>query len=129
MGQFEVKVGDDLITPIIEAKVQAAIVESLGQERGLIERVVAEALTRKVEAEKYSSKRVPWIELVCHKVIREAAEQAIQTWAASHKEAIAEEFVRQLSTKKVSSQVVKAMIAGMAGVAGSKWHFQVELPQ
>lgn len=129
MSQVGITVSDDLVAPIIEAKVQAAIIEALGDERSLVERVVAEALTRKIEPERYSSKKVPWIEHVCQKVIREAAEQAIQEWAASHKEVIAAEFLKQLQSKKVASGVVKTMIDGMASVAGCKWKFSIDMPE
>lgn len=129
MGKIDIAAGDDLIMPIIQQKVQVAIVEALGNERGIIERVVAEAITRKVEKSKYSSVHVPWIDKVCSDVIREAASEAIKEWANSHKQSIADEFLRQLKTKKTSSSVVRAMIDGLVGAVDSKWKFSVELPE
>lgn len=128
-SQVDIKVSQDLIAPIIEAKVQAAIIEALGDERDLIERVVTAALTKKVETDRYSSKTIPWIEKVCNEVVRAAAEQAIKTWAGSQQDRIAEEFVRQLSQQRTSKSVVRAMIDGLADASKSRWKFSVELPE
>ena len=127
--QVEIRIGQDLIAPIIEAKIQAAIIEALGDERGLIERVVAEAVTRKVPEAEYSSRKVPWIEHVCQTVIRGAAETAIRQWAESQQQRIADEFLRQLQQKTTSRSVVKAMIEGMVDASKSQWKFSVQLPK
>jgi hypothetical protein len=129
MSGVGISISDDLIMPILEAKVQAAIVEQLGGQGALIEKVVAEALNQKVEAERYSSKKIPWIQQVCQNVIREAAEKAIREWADGQKEQIAKEFLKQLKTQKTASQVVNSMITGMADVASCKWKFSVNLPE
>ena len=127
-SQVGVTVSENLILPILEAKVQAAIIEALGDERSLIERVVTAALTKKIKPDQYSHKEVPWIEHVCQNVIQAAARDAIEQWAGSQKEAITQEFLRQLKTRKTSSSVVGAMIEGLNAAASHKWKFSVELP-
>ena len=122
----EIKVGNDLIGPIVEAKIQAAIVEALSTETGLVERVVAAKLTSKVRHPNHYED-VTFLDLVCEKVIGEAVEQAIREWASSHKEKLVAELTRQLSTKKHGSRVVSAMLDGFVEATQSNWRLKVEL--
>ena len=122
-----VNIPNDVLEPIISAKIHTAIIEALGDEKGVIERIVSDLLTRQIKPDQYSSKSVPWIEHTCLKVLRAAAEQAIQEWAASKQDELAAEFVRQLQQKTNAKRVVRAMIDGMAEVAGSRWNFSVEI--
>ena len=128
-SKVDIKIGEDLIGPIIKAKIETAIVEAMSDERGVIERVVAEAISKKVEKRKYSSQQITWIEKLCHETIRGAAHDAITEWAETKKEAITKEFLRQLSTKKTSAAVVKAMISGLTACSESEWKFSVDIKE
>ncbi|QDU61272.1 hypothetical protein Pan216_21260 [Planctomycetes bacterium Pan216] len=125
---MEVKIGDDVVKPIVEAKIQAAIIEVLGNEKGLIERVVGSIINRKVKEREYSSNTIPWIEHVCRDVIRDATEQAIQEWAKSNQGVLVEEFKRQFGQKKTHTAMVKAMLDGMIEASASRFRFKVEFP-
>ena len=125
----EIKVSKELIEPVIAAKVQTAIVEALGDKRGVIERMVAEALQAKVKNSQYGYDTVPWIDRVCKDLIQESAKVAIRKWADEQQEKIVAEFVRQLSTKGTARSVVKAMTTGLAEAVACKWRFSVDFPQ
>lgn len=130
MDGVDIKIGDELIRPVIEAKIQAAIIEALSDEKGLIERVVTSALTEKVKtSDSYSSERIPWIEKLCREIVQDSAKEAIRQWAESKKEAITAEFLRQLSTQRTSKAVVSSMIDGLVRASENHWRFKVDFPE
>lgn len=132
--QVDIKVSPDLVRAIIETKVQAAITEALTSERGVVERVVAAALQTKVDNDgkrsAYSSEnKFTYLDYLCRKILRSAAEAAVERWAAERKEVLEAEFLRQLQTKKTSSQLVRACVDGLTTAVKHKWTFMVEFPR
>lgn len=128
MSEIDIKVSKELVGPIIEAKIQAAIVGELSNAGDLVGKVVAQALSQKVKASDHSYNKITFIEKVCKDTIRAAAEQAVKEWASEHQAQITAEFLRQLKQPTTARKVVRAMVGGMAEVAGSKWKFSVKLP-
>lgn len=122
-------VGEDLVTPVIEAKIQAAIVEALGGQGAVIERLVAETLERKVPKGDYGYKQWTLLEKICHETLTKAVEAAVQEWAKSHVEKIKAECLKQITSKKGMSSLVEQMLSGLANVASSHWRLTVSLPE
>lgn len=129
--QVDIKVSEDLIRGIIETKVQAAITEALSSERGVVERVVAAALDTKVnekgERSRYDGdNKFTYLDSLCRRVIRAAAESAIQKWAAEQQAMLEAQFRRQLQTRKVSNRLVRACVDGLTDATEAQWRFKVE---
>jgi len=130
MSEVDIKVSEDLIRGIIETKVQTAITEALSEESSVVENVVTAALTQKVSStgsvSRYATdNKFSYLDVLCKKLIREAAEAAIARWVVSRKEVLEKEFLRQLQTKKTSSLMVRACVEGLTGAVKEKWRFSV----
>ena len=79
---MEVKIDNATLQPIIEAKIQAAILEALsGDTAKMVEAIVAQSLKQK--ADSYGNKTV--LQKTVETVIQDAAKSAIQAWIAEHK--------------------------------------------
>jgi len=131
--QVDVKISEDLVRGIIETKVQAAITEALSPQKGIVERVVGAALSMKVDdtgkrSSYASDNKLTYLEVLCRKVVQAAAESAIEKWAAERQAVLEAEFLRQLQTKKTSSQLVRACVDGLADAVHSRWRFSVCFP-
>jgi len=132
-GQVDIKISDDLIRPIIEAKVQAAIVEALSGDSGLVGKTISNALTMKVDSNgKVSdytcSNKYTYLDYLCKSIIIEAADKAVRRWVEMRKPELEEEFLRQIQTKKTSKMLVRACVDGLANATKNKWRFSVVFP-
>lgn len=132
--QIDIKVSEGLVRGILEAKVQAAIVGVLTKDSSIVEQVVSAALMTKVNGEctrsRYESdNRFTFLDALCRKTIRQAAEAAIQTWAKERQDVLEKEFLRQLQTRKTSSKLVRACIDGLAEATKNSWTFSVRFPE
>ena len=127
-GDVEIQVGKDVIKPIIEAKVQAAIVEALGMEKNLVERTVCAALEQKVDKDgkrsRYDSdNKYTMLEAMCNQYILKAARAALETLLQKQQGKIEEAIVRRMTRDK--SKMVNAFADGMRKSLESSWRFGV----
>jgi len=130
--QVEIKVSPALIQPLIEAKVQAAIIQALGEEAHVVEQVVGAALTQKCtesgkRSEYSSDNKFTFLEAMCRSTIRQAAKDALCTFLATKQDLIRDELVRQLETKKMRSKLVGSIVDGLAKATENKYRFTLEL--
>lgn len=132
--QVDIKISEDLVRSIIEAKVHTAITEALSDKKGVVERVVSAALSRKVNSkgqkpDSYDRDPLTYMEYLCRKLISRATETAIEKWVESRHAVLEAEFLRQLQTKKTSSAMVRACVDGFQEAAKQSWRFQVVFPK
>lgn len=111
-------ISNDLVKPIIEAKIQAAIVSELGKGDGIefINAIVTRALHIKVDyAGRVSSSnydnKYDYLESVCAKLIREATDTALRAWVAEHQPQIQAALKKELS--RSSGKLATAFAAGL----------------
>ena len=108
MIEVNVSIGKDLIAPIIEAKVQAAIVKAISGEQDLVTRFIAQALETKVDKEgrvNSSSYRnnITMLEYMCIDTIQDCAKKAINSWINDNKKEVEKALIAQLKTAKTTS--------------------------
>ena len=125
-----VSVGQDLVAPIIQAKIEAAIVQQLGKEANLVERLVASALTQKVNSRGRVSDRCyenkhSFLALICEQAIHDAARQALEEYINENKPKIVDAMKKQLRASP--AKMAKALIDGVSGSMQSKWSWQVKI--
>lgn len=81
MADMNISIGQDLIKPIIEAKIQTAIFEAMGKSPQMIETAVTAMLMQKVDSQGRPSNSSydtrPFLNLLCDQEIREAAKKAL----------------------------------------------------
>ena len=122
-----VQVGEDLVRPIIESKVQAAVVEGLGKTDDLMRAVISAVIAMKVDREGkpgngYSSD-VTLLHYLCTKAIRETAEAAVREWITTQQPKLKAELVKQLDKQRVS--LAERMVLGLAKSMENSWKFSV----
>ena len=118
-------IGADVIKPIIEAKIRAAIVEAMGGHVGLVERMVAETCRMKVRRDFRPDTTL--LEDVLETAMREAITQAVKEWAENAKSQITKAFVEHMKSKKGTSAIVEAMLTGLTDCLAKSWSFQVNV--
>lgn len=129
--QIDIKVSEDLVRPIIEAKINAAICAGLVDQEKLLQGVASRILNMKVNSD---GKRDPYnysdsltlIQYLAENAIKEAAQAAIKEWAESKKEEIKKSLIEQLKLKKNTSRMVEILMDGIMEVTTSKYRFKLE---
>jgi hypothetical protein len=123
----------DLIKPAIEAKVNAAVMEAMG-ERGmsvLIEKLVAEIMTRKVDDNgKVNSSSycntVPWLSWAVRSTVEETIKETIVKHIADHQDAIKSAIEAEM--RKSKSPLVQSLVSAMAsGLAATCSQYRVNV--
>lgn len=97
-----INIDSEIVRPIIEKRIQAAIIKELGGSDSLIESMVSLALSKKVDRDgkmgKYSSdNKHDFIEAICGKSIRDAAIIAMKEWAENNAEKVKNAVLKELS--------------------------------
>ena len=127
--EVNVQISKELIKPVIEAKIQAAIISELRNIDDLIPKFVEAALVRykvneKGEQDKYSSyNKYSFIEAMCQRTIQQAAKDAFAEFIQERQPQIKAEFMKILQTQKHQKAVVKAMVDGLVGCVEKSWRF------
>lgn len=106
----------DLIKPIIEAKISAAICEHVGDPMLFITKIVGAALQTKVSSEgtvsNYSSdNRYTFLEVITQTAVRNAAKKCVEAWVVENQPLIEKSIVAELNRTKAA--MAKVFAAGM----------------
>lgn len=123
-----IQVGPDVIKPIVEAKIQAALVEALGGNSNIIENAVRAIMYAKVDSEgrfstnNYSGDK-SLIEWTCAKLVKQAGEEAIREYIATKKDVLVAEFKKQFAKK--SKTIAEKMVDGILDSANARWGFNL----
>lgn len=121
-------IGPEVIRPIVEAKIQAALVDALGGNSNIIENAVKAIMYAKVDSEghfstiSYSADKT-LIEWTCYKLVKSAAEEAIREYVATKKDVLVAEFQKQFAKK--SKTIAEKMVDGILESANSRWGFNL----
>lgn len=116
MDSSTIQIPNDVIKPIIEAKVAAAVVEALGGYKPMVELAVAQVLNQKVgddgKPSTYSN-AVPFFKWAMDDCIRRATRAAIEDYFKVHEDLIKQAVTSELSKK--NSPLVKQLVAALTG--------------
>ena len=107
-----VSIGKDIVTPIIEAKIQASIVEALKGTDHLIENAVSRALTQKGKDRNGYTSDKSVLQLLTEEAIQEQTRKALAAWM-EQKQTL---FLKQIeaSLKRQAPQIAEALCDGLA---------------
>lgn len=125
-----IQVSDGLIKPIIEAKIQAAIVSALdGSEKHLIESAIAAILNQKVDEEgkppRYDNGKYTFLQYLCKQAIKAAANDAVREWCETHQKELKDTLLSQM--RKQKSSLANAFVEGLARSIQSQWLFKCDV--
>lgn len=114
MAQPTFNIPNEIITPIIEAQITAAVAQAMSGRVNILETAVNQVLTVKVDDKgspcNYSGSK-PWIDWVVGDAIRKAATEAIQQFVGQHAEQIKQALIKELQKK--NSPLLRSLIDGM----------------
>lgn len=126
------QVSPELVRPVIEAKIQAAIVAELtkGDESGLFAGIVGRVLSQKVDKEGkwdtygYSGSQ-EYIAWLCQGAIQASARKAVKEWVERNQAKFEKQFQQELD--KRSSGFAKVFADGLLKCVASNWNFTVDV--
>lgn len=124
------EISKEIVKPIVEAKVNAAIIEALNGHEQLIEAAVARVLSTKVDSKGnpdtygYSSS-ITFMQWLCKDAITAAAREAIREWITQNRQKMVDEFLKQI--RKKDSMFAKAFVDGLGKAVVSNYRLAVDV--
>lgn len=130
MSGLNLQIDEQLVKPIIEAEVQAAIVRQLEKDHNLIPKMVASAVGLKVDRDGKVSRyqgdnNYTYIEWLCNDAIQKAAHGAMTKFIAENMPLIEAELSKQLTKSKKG--LAAAFVTGLAESMKTRWTFKVSM--
>lgn len=128
----ELKISSEVIKPIIQAKINTAIIEALGGHKDLIESFLDAWMTRKVDSDgkesNYNSTK-PRIDYLLTKMLEEALKESLAELLKQRKGEIALEFAKYFKTKAGSNALMAALQNGVCKSLESAWMTSISFHQ
>lgn len=126
------QIPQDVIAPIIQANITAAIAQALGSSGQVLEKAISTILATQVDAEGKPSNyshhtHKTWLDWAIGDAIRRAAKAAIEENVATLQDALKQQMVAQLTKK--NSPLIKQIAEGLATGAFSpdaiRWRLNI----
>lgn len=133
MSQPTFQIPQDVIAPIIQANITAAVAKALGSSGDVLEKAISTILAMRVDSSgkpsTYSSdSNRTWLDWAIGDAIRNAARAAIEDQVSTLQEALKQQMVAQLTKK--NSPLIKQIAEGLAAGAFSpdaiKWRLTIQ---
>lgn len=125
-------ISKEIVTPIVQTKIQEAVLSAMGGADVLIKKVVDQIITQKVDehgkVNSYSSSnKFSWLDIVVTQQIKEALEIEIREQITKSSASIRAAIVSQLQTKKGANLVASAMLDGLNDTFKSNWSSRISV--
>jgi hypothetical protein len=132
MGDVELKINENLIKPILTAKINEAVIEALGGRDLLIKDIIEHYMRVKVDNEgkvsTYSSdQNRTRMDYLVDQMIKDAMKDAIKTYMDIHKDLLVKELSKFFASKKGSAEILKALSTGVIDSFQSKWTTKIDV--
>lgn len=116
MSNPTIQIPQDVIQPIIQANISAAITQAMGDRTGVVNKVIEQILNVRVDGDgkidTYSSNRsMSWVDWAVGNALRTAAKEAINQAIAEQQDVIKQHIATQLQRK--NSPLIKQLVEGM----------------
>ena len=123
-----VNVPSDVIRPVIQAHVEAAIIAALGDQSELVAKAVSVILGSRVDEHgkpsSYSD-AVPYMTWLARNMVREAATEAMKAWIASHKPQLEKALLAAM--KASMGRTARALCDSIGRTAAEHWRVKVDV--
>lgn len=130
MSDVNLSISAEVVQPIIDAKINAAVCEALSGTNNIVSSVVTKILNEKVDSEgktsRYSSRdEQTFIQWLCNDAIKKASIQAIQNYinAANAPLCAAVQAVLMKNTKTIAQNLVSSFVEATK----SNWSLKVDV--
>lgn len=130
--QATLQIPQDILRPLIEAKVHESLAGALGDQSGILRRVVDAVINVKVDSEgkvdTYGSSRgYTFIQWLVEDCLKKAVRKAIESELEKHQEIIKAALIAEFRKKNspLIKQLVEQMATGMTAAVANKYRFNV----
>ncbi len=130
MSNPTLTIPQDVINPIIEAKINEAVIAAMGGSQEILTAAITSILNTKVDdAGKASGYRsdIPWITWAVGQSVRKAVSAAIEEAIGKHENLVRECLVKELKKRNspMVRQLVRAMTDGIIGAANNSYRLTI----
>jgi len=127
-GLVNLNISEDIVRPIIEKQIQAAVLANIGDPEETIGKLVSLALKQKVNSEGYVSKydcenRYDFLEVMTGAAIREAAKEALKKWLSDNAELMKKKVIEELNKPERRESIVGAFADAVERSFKFQWNF------
>lgn len=131
-GNVSLTISKEIVTPIVQAKVNEAIIAAMGGKDEIIEKVVSLILNQKVgydgKVSTYSSdNKYSWLDMTVTKQIQEAVKVELKTVVSESTEQIKQALIKQLKSNKGANKVAEAIVSGLSQTFASEYRSSVSI--
>jgi hypothetical protein len=120
-------IGKEIVGPIVEKKIQAAITEHLGDFDKILQGIIANVLNQKVDSQgkiSWSSyDKMTWLEYVCNDLIRKSVQKGVENVLATKTKDIEKACEKAILSRK--GDLARAFATAMAQGVKDSWHLHV----
>ena len=125
-------INEDMVKPILEKQIQAAILANIGNPEELITKVVSLALRQKVNCEgkidSYSSHNTyDYLEIITGKAIREAAQESLKNWLEENAQLVKAMVIQEMNKPERQNSLVKAFADAVEQSFACSWRFNCDI--
>ncbi len=119
MENVSLTISKEIVTPIVQAKINAAVLEALGGGAELIDKVLNTIMNQKVDStgrvNQYNSENTKtWLDVVITNQIKKAVEDSTREFLNSREKEIKDAIIKHLSNKKGIERFAESLIEGSA---------------
>ena len=125
-------ISPDLVKPIVETQIKAAVTEMFGGADEVIKKVVTAMIHQKVDSSgnvnrsSYNNE-YDWFEIVFSKHIKEAVENELREQMKSMSAAIRKALIKKLRSEQGANLVADALLKGLEGTFEHSWQSRMDV--
>ena len=124
-GNVSLSISKELVNPIIQAKINEAVVSALGGQDELIRKSVDAIMNTKVndqgKVSSYSSdNKYTMLEIIAKNKIEDALRKAVDSMLETNKDVLKDAMIKYLQTKKGVEAFVSSMLANAVNLKDAK---------
>ena len=123
-------ISPELVKPIVEKQIKAAVTEMLGGADKVIDKIVSSMIHQKVDKDGNVSRygnEYDWFEVVFSKQIKEAVEAELREQMKSMVAPIRKSLIKKLRSEQGASLVADALLRGLEGTFDKAWRSQIDV--
>ena len=126
-----VNLGDEIVTPIVQAQVIKELSARLNNCPDLMQKVIETAMRLKVDRSGKVDRsndyynNLTYIQWLCESMIQDVARAAITEWVESHKKDIRDQVVKSLNANK--GKLAQSFFEAVTSAAASNYRLKVDV--
>ena len=131
-NMINLEINEDVVKPILEKQIQAAILANIGNPEELIQKVVSTALSQKVDSggrvSGYSGdNKYDYLDVLTTKSIQKAAEEALRDWLEENSQLVKKAVIKELNKPARRHSIAKAFADAVESSLQCSWRFSCDV--